>query len=54
VEVAPADLVFSCTLEFARLLELDPALTISTWIARGGQSNAKLLTDGLGEAGPPE
>ncbi len=26
----------------ARLLEVDPAFTISAWIARGGQSNAKL------------
>jgi adenylate cyclase len=38
----------------ARLLELDPAFTISTWIARGGQSNAKLLIDGLRKAGLPE
>src|SRR5262245_6964662 len=27
----------------ARLVEFDPAFTISVWIARGGQSNAKLL-----------
>jgi adenylate cyclase len=38
----------------ARLLELDPAFTISTWIARGGQSNAKLMTEGLRKAGLPE
>jgi adenylate cyclase len=38
----------------ARLLELDPALTISSWIARGGQTNAKLLTEGLRKAGLPE
>jgi adenylate cyclase len=38
----------------ARLLEFDPAFTISGWIARGGQSNAKLLTEGLRKAGLPE
>jgi adenylate cyclase len=38
----------------ARLLEVDPAFTISAWIARGGQSNAKLLTEGLRKAGLPE
>jgi adenylate cyclase len=38
----------------ARLLQLDPAFTISAWIARGGQSNAKLLTEGLRKAGLPE
>jgi len=38
----------------ARLLELDPAFTISSWIARGGQSNAELLIDGLRKAGLPE
>jgi adenylate cyclase len=38
----------------ARLLELDPAFTITAWIARGGQSNAKLLIDGLfGKQGCP-
>jgi adenylate cyclase len=37
-----------------RLLELDPASTISGWIARGGQSNAKLLIEGLRKAGVPE
>jgi adenylate cyclase len=38
----------------ARLLETDPAFTISTWIARGGQSNAKLLIEGLRKAGLPD
>jgi adenylate cyclase len=38
----------------ARLLEIDPAFTISSWIARGGQSNAKLLIEGLRKAGLPE
>ena len=38
----------------ARLLEVDPAFTISSWIARGGQSNATLLTEGLRKAGLPE
>jgi adenylate cyclase len=38
----------------ARLLELDPAFTISSWIARGGQANAKLLIEGLRKAGLPE
>jgi adenylate cyclase len=38
----------------ARLLELDPAFTISAWIARGGQSNAKLTIEGLRKAGLPE
>jgi adenylate cyclase len=37
-----------------RLLEVDRAFTISTWIARGGQSNAKLLIEGLRKAGLPE
>jgi TolB-like protein len=37
----------------ARLLELDPAFTISAWIARGGQSKAKLLIEGLRKAGLP-
>jgi len=36
------------------LLELDPDFTISTFIARGGQSNAKLLIEGLRKAGLPE
>jgi adenylate cyclase len=38
----------------ARALEVDPAFTISTWIARGGQSNSKLLIEGLRKAGLPE
>jgi adenylate cyclase len=38
----------------ARLLEVDPNFTISAWIARGGQSNAKLLIEGLRKAGLPE
>jgi adenylate cyclase len=38
----------------ARLLEFDPAFTISAWIARGGQSNAKLMIEGLRKAGLPE
>jgi adenylate cyclase len=38
----------------ARLLEVDPAFTISAFIARGGQSNAKLHIEGLRKAGLPE
>jgi adenylate cyclase len=38
----------------ARMLEGDPAFTISTWIARGGQANSKLLIEGLRKAGLPE
>jgi len=40
----------------ARLLEVDPAFTISSWIARGGhtQTNAKLLIEGLRKVGLPE
>jgi adenylate cyclase len=38
----------------ARLLETDPAFTISAWIARGGQTNAKLMIEGLRKAGLPE
>jgi adenylate cyclase len=38
----------------ARMLEVDPAFTISAWIARGGQSNSKLLIEGLRKAGLPE
>jgi len=38
----------------ASLLEADPAFTISGWIARGGQSNAKLLIEGFRKAGLPE
>jgi adenylate cyclase len=38
----------------ARLLELDPAFTISSWITQGGRSNAKLLIEGMRKAGLPE
>jgi adenylate cyclase len=38
----------------ARLLEVDSAFTISALIARGGQSNAELLIEGLRKAGLPE
>jgi len=38
----------------ALVLERDPAFTISAYIARGGQSNAKLLIEGLRKAGLPE
>ena len=38
----------------ARALEIDPTFTISALIARGGQSNAKLLIEGLQKAGLPE
>jgi len=38
----------------ARLLEVDPAFTISAWIAPGGQSSAKLVIEGLRKAGLPE
>jgi TolB-like protein len=38
----------------ARVLEVDPAFTISSWIARGGQSNAKLVIEGFRKAGLPE
>ena len=39
----------------ARVLEVDPAFTISAWIARRvGQSNTKLLIEGLRKAGLPE
>jgi len=38
----------------AHLLEVDPAFTISEFIARGGRSNAKLLIEGLRKAGLPE
>ena len=37
-----------------RVLELDPGFTISAWIARGGQTNSKLLIEGLRKAGLPE
>jgi len=38
----------------ARVLEIEPAFTISAYIARGGLSNAKLLIEGLQKAGLPE
>jgi adenylate cyclase len=38
----------------ARLLEVDPVFTISAWIARGGQTNAKLMIEGLRKAGLPK
>jgi len=38
----------------ARVLETDPGSTISAFIARGGQSNARLLIEGLRKAGLPE
>jgi TolB-like protein/Flp pilus assembly protein TadD len=38
----------------AHVLELDPGFTISGWIARGGQTNTKLLIEGLRKAGLPE
>jgi adenylate cyclase len=38
----------------ARVLEVDPGFTISAWIARGGQSNSKLIIEGLRKAGLPE
>jgi adenylate cyclase len=38
----------------ARLLEVDPASTISALIARGGYSNSKVLIEGLRKAGFPE
>jgi len=38
----------------ARLLEIDPTFSISVRTGRGGQSNMKLLTEGLRKAGLPE
>jgi adenylate cyclase len=38
----------------ARVLETDPAFTISAWIARGGQANSKVQIEGLRKAGLPE
>ena len=38
----------------ARLLEIDPASTISEWIARGGQSHSTRIIEGLQKAGVPE
>jgi adenylate cyclase len=37
-----------------RLLEFDPEFTISTWMARGGYSNSKLLIESFRKAGLPE
>jgi adenylate cyclase len=36
------------------VLEFEPGFTISSWIARGGQTNSKLLIEGLRKAGLPE
>jgi adenylate cyclase len=38
----------------ARVLEIEPAFTISAFITRGGQPNAKLFIEGLRKAGLPE
>jgi adenylate cyclase len=38
----------------AGVIDHDPAFTISTYIARGGQAKAKLLIEGLRKAGLPE
>jgi adenylate cyclase len=38
----------------AGVLETDPAFTISSFLARGGQSNRKLFIEGLRKAGLPE
>jgi adenylate cyclase len=38
----------------AHVLEFEPGFTISSWVARGGQANAKLLIEGLRKAGLPE
>ena len=38
----------------ARLLEVDPSFTISTWTARSGRSGSKLMIEGLRKAGLPE
>jgi adenylate cyclase len=42
----------------ARVIEFDPAFSISAWIARapglGGQSGSKVLIEGLRKAGLPE
>jgi adenylate cyclase len=42
----------------ARVLEFDPAFSVSAWVARapglGGQSGSKLLIEGLRKAGLPE
>ena len=38
----------------ARLFEADPSFATSAWIARGGQSNGRLMIEGLRKAGLPE
>jgi adenylate cyclase len=38
----------------ARLVELDPGVTISAWVARGGQAKSKMMIEGLRKAGLPE
>jgi adenylate cyclase len=38
----------------AHVLEFDPTFTITSWIARGGLSNATLYIEGLRKAGLPE
>ena len=38
----------------ARVLEIEPAFTISAYIARASFKNAKLLIEGLRKAGLPE
>jgi adenylate cyclase len=38
----------------ARLLGVDPAFTISAWIAQGRRSSVKLVIEGLRKAGLPE
>jgi adenylate cyclase len=37
-----------------RLVELDPGVTISAWVARGGQAKSKMMIEGLRKAGLPE
>jgi adenylate cyclase len=38
----------------AHVLEFEPGFTISSWLARGGQTNSKLIIEGLRKAGLPE
>ena len=38
----------------ARMLEIEPGFTISAWTARTGQSNLRLVIEGLRKAGLPE
>src|SRR5262249_5731120 len=45
---------YSLPANWRTLLEVDPAFTVSGWIARGGRSNAKLTIEGLRKAGLPE